>query len=402
MVAAACAAGRARASERGFTLDLGLTAGGGYDSNVFMDYEGSTSPGVVASPFLSASPEAALVFESRHAGASFPFSASLRYFTDDAAGLAALWAGRPGLVVRAGAFSLDVAGIVEGYSVSGFSEDDNLMYGGEAAIEVRPSDALGAFIGYEGGLRSFGSRTDADGNALRDTEHRAFAGVLFAPVRVVAIRPGYAYERVTSPDGSLDQGNHEASLKLAFAPSRNATLAPFVRARFKHYDADDRTDRLIQEGLTAAYRFTGWLALAAHYTRTDNLSSVDGLSYARNLGLVTVEFAAPLKLGRDDPVWAEDIPPASLMPRVEGDKVVFRYRAPSAGDVRIIGSFNGWDPAGAAMLRLPDGTWSLALPRTGEDIVYHFLVDGVAAIPQEAPMLSEDGFGGLNGVVPAR
>jgi hypothetical protein len=144
------------------------------------------------------------------------------------------------------------------------------------------------------------------------------------------------------------------------------------------------------------------MAGAIQFARTDNLSSETGMSYARNMGLASLEFSVPVKLGSEVPLWAEDLPPASLMPRIEGGRVVFLYRAPAALDVRLIGSFNGWDPGGVPMRRSPEGIWSAEVTRGDADIVYHFMVDEVSAIPQEAPMLTEDGFGGFNGMVPVK
>jgi len=87
--------------------------------------------------------------------------------------------------------------------------------------------------------------------------------------------------------------------------------------------------------------------------------------------------------------------PAGLSP------VTFVLAAPSAREVAVIGSFNGWKTAGWTMRNDPaTGLWTLttALPPGSHE--YVFLVDGTTPVTDAAAALSvDDGFGSRNSVL---
>ena len=81
--------------------------------------------------------------------------------------------------------------------------------------------------------------------------------------------------------------------------------------------------------------------------------------------------------------------------------VVFRFKAPDAKRVSVVGAFNGWDPQ-AHPLRGPDrdGVWTLSLLLPPGRYRYLFVVDGVRWVPDPSAAVSEaDGFGGRNSVL---
>lgn len=90
--------------------------------------------------------------------------------------------------------------------------------------------------------------------------------------------------------------------------------------------------------------------------------------------------------------------PAGLSP------VTFVLAAPSAREVAVIGSFNGWKTAGWTMRNDPaTGLWTLttALPPGSHE--YVFLVDGTTPVTDAAAALSvDDGFGSRNSVLLVR
>lgn len=55
----------------------------------------------------------------------------------------------------------------------------------------------------------------------------------------------------------------------------------------------------------------------------------------------------------------------------------FTTRAPDAKEVRLAGSFNGWDPAATPMRKNEFGVWSVAVPLAIGRYEYRFVVDGV-------------------------
>lgn len=87
--------------------------------------------------------------------------------------------------------------------------------------------------------------------------------------------------------------------------------------------------------------------------------------------------------------------PAGLSP------VTFVLAAPSAREVAVIGSFNGWNAAGWTMTRDPSrGLWTLssALPPGSHE--YVFLIDGTTPVADAMAALNvDDGFGGRNSVL---
>jgi 1,4-alpha-glucan branching enzyme len=81
--------------------------------------------------------------------------------------------------------------------------------------------------------------------------------------------------------------------------------------------------------------------------------------------------------------------------------VVFRFKAPAAKRVSVVGAFNGWDPQ-AHPLRGPDreGVWTLSLLLPPGRYRYLFVVDGVRWVPDPSAAVSEaDGFSGRNSVL---
>jgi 1,4-alpha-glucan branching enzyme len=56
--------------------------------------------------------------------------------------------------------------------------------------------------------------------------------------------------------------------------------------------------------------------------------------------------------------------------------VDFFCDAPEAESVRLVGDFNGWNPATNPMRRMPDGRWMTSLELNHGYHQYVFLVDG--------------------------
>jgi 1,4-alpha-glucan branching enzyme len=64
--------------------------------------------------------------------------------------------------------------------------------------------------------------------------------------------------------------------------------------------------------------------------------------------------------------------------------VDFFCRAPEAKSVALIGDFNGWQPNGHPMRRLPDGGWTIRLELPHGHHQYLFLVDGKPTLDPNA------------------
>jgi hypothetical protein len=75
--------------------------------------------------------------------------------------------------------------------------------------------------------------------------------------------------------------------------------------------------------------------------------------------------------------------------------VHFRLDAPTASEVRLAGSFTGWEPR-YAMHPAGEGSWSVLIPLQPGVHDYAFVVDGREWVADPAAPTVDDGFGGEN------
>lgn len=172
---------------------------------------------------------------------------------------------------------------------------------------------------------------------------------------------------------------------------------------------DHREDRSDSYSLEARRALGSRLVLEASWSRIDYRSNLDDFSFDQTRVRLGAEISLG-RVGRDEPIGSP--PPAltgiaplrpadGLAPQATDAGVRFRCRAPGAGSVTLVGSFNDWnreaDPLSDAD---GDGTWELTLALPSGMHRYMFLVDGHDWIrPEEAVMYEDDGFGLANGIV---
>ncbi len=116
-----------------------------------------------------------------------------------------------------------------------------------------------------------------------------------------------------------------------------------------------------------------------------HLRPVYGLATAAIVALAIVT-ALPL---REPPQAAA--PPASAAQLF----VQFRFEAPGASDVRIAGSFTGWEPRHQLHEAAP-GIWTITLPLPHGVHDYAFIVNGTQWVADPYAQQVNDGFGGTN------
>lgn len=63
--------------------------------------------------------------------------------------------------------------------------------------------------------------------------------------------------------------------------------------------------------------------------------------------------------------------------RAVGEEVLFQFSRDGVQDVRLVGTFNSWEPAGMPMRRGPDGIWRTKIRLGPGEHQYRFLADGV-------------------------
>jgi hypothetical protein len=89
-----------------------------------------------------------------------------------------------------------------------------------------------------------------------------------------------------------------------------------------------------------------------------------------------------------------------LRPRVQPTGVRFRLAARGATSVTLVGSWDDWTTPGRALIARDGGaTWEIVQPLPRGAHRYHFLVDGQARRPPDAPRYVPDGFDSEDGVV---
>lgn len=80
--------------------------------------------------------------------------------------------------------------------------------------------------------------------------------------------------------------------------------------------------------------------------------------------------------------------------------VHFALTSPTAHNVSVAGSFNGWDAASLTLRKDANGVWEATVPLPVGEHRYSFVVDGQRWVPDpSAPAQVDDGFGGTNSVI---
>ncbi len=80
-------------------------------------------------------------------------------------------------------------------------------------------------------------------------------------------------------------------------------------------------------------------------------------------------------------------------------RLVYAGSGPGVRSVAVAGSFNGWDPQSATMVR-EENVWSILLILPPGEHEYMLIEDGERWVTDPlAPQIREDGFGGANGLL---
>ncbi|TVR52932.1 MAG: hypothetical protein EA421_12430 [Gemmatimonadales bacterium] len=135
--------------------------------------------------------------------------------------------------------------------------------------------------------------------------------------------------------------------------------------------------------------------------RTVRVRPAYGLLAAAAL-LLVILFPPADRLGLDEGLHG-NTDPAATSHLVQGAGtseavtifVHFRLDAPTASEVRLAGSFTGWEPR-YAMHPAGEGSWSVLVPLQPGVHDYAFVVDGREWVADPAAPAVDDGFGGEN------
>jgi len=394
----------------GLTLDL--FAGGGFDSNLFLQvaalpespayrpysgWFGRLAPSVVASlagdalrAELSAGSDIRTTIGS---GTLFTEEVHLSM-----------------LVPELGPVGLQVAASGGRFDASIDSALRFFTFGGLAQATWRVNDRWRARASYRAAWRAFG----APAQVGIDTDRFQTAGV-----RVV-----YAARSNLDLGATADYGDLRSNLDLSGAGPTSVTVARLQRGLV---------------GVEATYTPSAPLSVFA--STWGGLQSAAGAATSRQMGAAA---ALALRTGRSLDViarydflasWSADpvasgtadyrrhvvtvglaghlnvvkpssgriaAPPSSQAPEPTGHGVRFRLRTGTATSVVVIGSWNDWAIDATAQRLQPTrepNMWEGWVAVPPGDHRYHFLVDGRPARPADAPRYRPDGFGGEDGVL---
>jgi AMP-activated protein kinase-like protein len=213
------------------------------------------------------------------------------------------------------------------------------------------------------------------------------------------------YHRLTSnvPTSEYDGPTIllRASLVLPFRLGVTPVVAYGQRSFDSYLTADSsatRWDHSWQYGLTVVRPLSSRFNAFVEGTFLHQVSNIEDFEFdeARISAGISIQLAA----SRVSPVRLDPASPRRLTPVATPIGMRFRYVAPEAKSVSVVGDWNGWK-AGRDVLHGParGGLWEATIPLSPGIWRYAFVVDGVWKEPPEAPRTESDGFGGVRGVL---
>ena len=379
--------------------------GGGYDSNLFLQVAASPdSPNFHAysGGFLRANP----VLDGALAGEGYRLQ--LRYGADlvqtfGAGALSTQDAVLSLALPELGPVGLRLAVTGGRFDAGRFESDRFWSWGGRGQVTVRLSDQMQGSARYEIDARRFGDPTTV---LIRsDLGQSARLGVdgTLSNELIVSLEAEYMALRAdlvdpTQASGSLNRVRAGASAR--YTPRPTTTLGASLWAG-RQSAGGTETDRQVGGDAAISVRVTTALDVIGRYDLFIDRSQAAGPSYARHV--LTVGLVGHVTGPRGGVGAAAAVEPAGdQAPRVERGRVRFRLRAPAAGAVVVIGSWNDWltEPAQQRLRPTRDpALWEGWVDMGAGEHRYHFLVDDRPTRPMDAPRYRPDGFGGEDGVV---
>lgn len=98
--------------------------------------------------------------------------------------------------------------------------------------------------------------------------------------------------------------------------------------------------------------------------------------------------------------WRRPAAPGTVAERPDSVFVRFELYAPTAHQVNLAGSFNGWNAETTPLVQVDgSGLWTVTVPLRSGQVQYGFMVDGRRWVPDPAAPSVDDGFGRRNSVM---
>ena len=372
-----------------------VLAGAGHDSNMFLQVtpDPATAAPLVSGWFGRVAPAlgGALAWPGWRLGLAY----KLDYRGSDAAGSMLQHEGELSLAVPALGPVRPWLGVnVSRFDAYRFPEEGFWLAGGNLGLRIEFTSALRLSATYRLDRRS---ATDGTGS-LAPTAwlHQVDGNLAYRPSALLAVGLAASYLRMDSspasgldvfsmlragPDAEIQWGRLQA--RLGVWGGRLADSAAGVR------DA--------QVGVSAELlaRVTGNL---------DGFVGFDWAADVTSAGLATDRYARHVLLagvvghvtGKFTPAFSAAV---DLSPLVQAGRVRLRVHADRAGEVRAIGSWDGWAASTPLHATGQPGLWEVWLDLPRGTHRYRFLVDGRAVAPPDAAVTLPDDFGGRDAAI---
>ena len=279
-------------------------------------------------------------------------------------------------------------GLSGGYfDSSRFPEEQFLFAGGEVGVRVGLTDALRVAGRYRAQWRRLG-----DLSMSTDVLHAADLRVLYLPTAAVELGPrasllvvqpraagSYRFVRWRAgADGGLDVG--------PLTTSAGAWLGALELGALFEQHAGGHLQVRWPIGRNLAVFGAAELAVP--------ISAGASQDYARRM--VTLGVTASLTVARP----ADRPPEVDLRPLLKPGRVRLRLKAAAGADVRVLGSWDDWQPPGRPLAPSGEaGVFEAWLELPAGSHRYHFVVNGETRRPPDASRYAPDGFGGEDGVL---
>jgi hypothetical protein len=304
-----------------------------------------------------------------------------------------------------GPLHLLVGGRYEHWETLQYPLDTFDLGGIDAVVQLR----LGRRTLVEGLYRFAGRDYSAVGRVGQlDLDQRVHGRINVHALRWLDVETGYTYVHISSNVLLAELDRHRVDFFLMATPlgwlSLKAGYAvayqylPHTLQDYPYYDSSTmqyivpqgpRTDVLQSFEAALSARPTAWLELFARYSLLVSTSDQPFGRYQRN------QVVAGLGVS-----WGFDrrwTAPRPFQPRMQGEQVTFRYRAPPGSQVAVVGDWNAWEPQPLKETQsgVFEGTYTVVKGRHE----YAFSVNGNPVAPVDATSYVPDGFGGKSGVI---
>jgi 1,4-alpha-glucan branching enzyme len=91
-------------------------------------------------------------------------------------------------------------------------------------------------------------------------------------------------------------------------------------------------------------------------------------------------------------------PVSERFPALEEQEIILTLLAPEAGDVKVAGNFNGWQPEATPLKNTKDGEWAVRLMLRSGQYEYRFVVDGQWIEDPLTTQRTANPYGGFNSI----